>query len=118
MRISKSLLLVVPLLLSYPAQLDAANKDQRAAFLATEGPGLISRCKDKVMDTAKNPQSIQYLGGDSYEYARFPLRNNILVHVPMMGMNSYGAVLRHYVTCSFSCKIGEGCSLADVSSEE
>lgn len=70
-----------------------------------------SMCHDQIIATAKDPYSVEFLGDYRYSSGRSIFKNWIFIYWDIMGKNTYGAVLRHSMTCTLSCPPGKACSL-------
>jgi hypothetical protein len=86
------------------------SKVDRADFLKTKVDEAAAMCKSQIVATAKDPTSIQFAENYTYGFGRVVTRNWIFIGWEIMGRNTYGAVLRHSMTCTVSCTQEKGCS--------
>jgi len=100
-----------------PSPTTANGKVDRKDYLQSKVQEVSSMCHDQIIATAKDPTSVQFLGDYSYAFGRALTRNWIFVSFPIMGRNSYGAVLRHTMTCSVSCPPGKPCVFQSLDDE-
>jgi hypothetical protein len=90
----------------------AEDKKAREAFLESKVPEAQTLCHDQIVNTAKDPDSVKFLDGERYTIGLRMLSNNTInFSVPIMGRNTYGAVLRHEMWCTVYCTAEKGCSL-------
>lgn len=83
----------------------------RGTFLESKVEEAASICHDEIINNSKDPFSVEFLGDYSYAFGRTILfRNWIFVYWETMGRNTYGAVLRHSMTCTVSCTQDKGCT--------
>jgi hypothetical protein len=101
----------VPLI---PPKPEKPTKVDRHTYLLSKVPEAAQICHDGIISGSKDPYSVEFLGDYTYSFGRTLWRNWIWVSWETMGRNTYGAVLRHGMTCGVSCPPDEQCSLVSM----
>ena len=71
-------------------------------------------CREQIVATAKDPSSLQFEDKYTYGFGNALTKNWIYITWNSMGKNTYGAVLRHVITCTVSCKQDKPCSFVEM----
>lgn len=108
----KPLLPLIALLLIAP--MADASKSKSDDYRLARLDEAFMQCHDAVMASAKDPTSITFDPTYDYGLGRVLTKNDVFIYVKTWGRNSYGAVLRHSVTCTVECKKDKPCKIADV----
>jgi len=90
------------------------GKIDRKEYLASKVPDAATMCHQQILATAKDPTSVQFADKYSYAFGRAITRNWIFITWNIMGRNTFGAVLKHEITCSVSCPPGKECSFINL----
>lgn len=106
MKPSKILGLLVLVLLS----VNCTAKTDRGAYLRSKVDDAAAMCREQIAATAKDPSSVQFAERYSFGFGSALTRNWIFINWEIMGRNTYGAVLRHRMSCTVSCKQGKACT--------
>lgn len=86
----------------------AGDKIRREDYLRSKAQDAVGICKQQILATAKDPSSIQLPEQVAVYFGTGLMRNDIYVQADVMGRNTYGAVLRHQITCTIVCKQSKG----------
>jgi hypothetical protein len=93
------------------------TKLSRAEYLQRKVDEAAAMCREQIIATAKDPSSVQFADKYSYGFGRVISRNWIFISWSIMGRNTYGAVLRHTMTCTVSCIQGKACTWVNLEDE-
>jgi hypothetical protein len=107
---TRSTTLVVLLVAAAGASAQTTSKPSRADYLQSKVSDATAMCRDQILASAKDPSSIQFPEKYAYGFGQALTRNWIFIYADIMGRNTYGAVLKHSMTCTISCKQGKPCS--------
>ena len=92
----------------------SAAPTSRDGFLHSKVEEVRHTCKDAILAVSKDPDAVKFLDEGNYEFGRGLMRNDIVFVFETMGRNSYGAVLRHTISCTVTCKEKGGCRVPRV----
>lgn len=109
MHLRRSLSAILLLSCAVPA-LNASGPDRRE-YLQSQVDMLVGACKQYIVGTAKDPSSVQFPSNYNYGFGHGLTRNWVLINIDAMGRNTFGAVLRHSMTCTYTCNQSKGCKL-------
>src|ERR1700722_12047326 len=104
----KIALFVAMIVLGLSAKAPAEDKHE---FLQSKVDEAANMCRQNITDTAKDPTTLQFAEKYNYGFGRVVTRNWIFIYWDVMGKNTYGALLKHSITCTVSCTQKKGCSL-------
>jgi hypothetical protein len=86
-------------------------------YLQSKVVDAATMCRDQITATAKDPTSLQFADRYSYGFGKAFTKNWIFIYWDIMGRNTYGAVLKHQITCTVSCKEEKACSWVEMKDE-
>jgi hypothetical protein len=95
------------------ARCQDSPKLSRADYLQSKIQEAARLCHENIVATAKDPGSLQFTDSADVSFGRVVFRDSIYVTLSIMGRNTYGAVLRHSITCRVVCQQGHACSLQE-----
>jgi len=87
-----------------------ASENNRKDDLRTRVEEAAGMCRNHIMAGAKDPDSIVFANDYSYHLGSVLTRNWITINWEIVGRNTFGAVLRHRVTCIVSCAPKKTCT--------
>jgi hypothetical protein len=91
--------------LKYPPPVKILSHDE---FMNSKVPEVAGACHDAIINSAKDPTSVQFLGPYTASSGTGFNRNQMFINYEIMGRNTYGAVLRHLMTCIANCNQAKG----------
>jgi hypothetical protein len=88
-------------------------RSSRTEYLQSKVSEATAMCREQIIATAKDPSSVKFDDNPSYVLENGH-KDWISIMWGIMGRNTYGAVLRHSMTCFVSCKAGSACTMMGV----